>query len=377
MVQEIYMKLSDTIHKEIMGTADKENVMSHVCFGCNLPISDRFLLKVLDKFWHDSCLRCCQCNTALKEKCFVRDSNLYCKQDFYKLYGVQCSGCEEGVFPSDLIRKVGSKIFHMACLKCCQCGQEVSTGDQLYILDDGTFLCKTDYDNQDAGEIKPKEKSKLEQDMDMEETPDATITNGEGVASDEDEEPNRRRGPRTTIKAKQLEVLKSAFLATPKPSRHIREKLAQDTGLSMRVIQVWFQNRRSKERRVKQLSVHDARRGFKKGKDADMTYPFFHNPVASLEDFQQRRFSFDLYGTANTTNDVTACNGATGNLPLSLPINPSILRKNQETLMNKAKKNDTNDFVLESFTAQLQEGFKSLTSVPNYPSPVRSTYERL
>ena len=48
----------------------------------------------------------------------------------------------------------------------------------------------------------------------------------------------KRRGPRTTIKAKQLETLKAAFAATPKPTRHIREQLAQETGLNMRVIQV-------------------------------------------------------------------------------------------------------------------------------------------
>ncbi|CAI9714823.1 homeobox Lhx1-like [Octopus vulgaris] len=72
----------------------------------------------------------------------------------------------------------------------------------------------------------------------------------------------KRRGPRTTIKAKQLETLKAAFAATPKPTRHIREQLAQETGLNMRVIQVWFQNRRSKERRMKQLSALGARRHF-------------------------------------------------------------------------------------------------------------------
>lgn len=73
---------------------------------------------------------------------------------------------------------------------------------------------------------------------------------------------SKRRGPRTTIKAKQLEVLKAAFNATPKPTRHIREQLASETGLNMRVIQVWFQNRRSKERRMKQLSALGARRHF-------------------------------------------------------------------------------------------------------------------
>jgi hypothetical protein len=48
----------------------------------------------------------------------------------------------------------------------------------------------------------------------------------------------RRREPRTKIKTKQLEVLRAAFAATPKPNRLAREQLARDTGLNMRVIQV-------------------------------------------------------------------------------------------------------------------------------------------
>ena len=47
--------------------------------------------------------------------------------------------------------------------------------------------------------------------------------------------------PRTTITARQMEVLKEAYKTSPKPARHVREQLAQDTGLDMRVVQVWFQ----------------------------------------------------------------------------------------------------------------------------------------
>lgn len=61
---------------------------------------------------------------------------------------------------------------------------------------------------------------------------------GNGAAGGNSQVGAKRRGPRTTIKAKQLETLKAAFAATPKPTRHIREQLAQETGLNMRVIQV-------------------------------------------------------------------------------------------------------------------------------------------
>ncbi|KAL3072564.1 hypothetical protein niasHS_017538 [Heterodera schachtii] len=64
---------------------------------------------------------------------------------------------------------------------------------------------------------------------------------------------NKRRGPRTTISQKQLDILNRMFDNTSKPTKHERAQLAQDSGLSMRVIQVWFQNRRSKERRLKHL----------------------------------------------------------------------------------------------------------------------------
>lgn len=110
--------------------------------------------------------------------------------------------------------------------------------------------------------LSPDSQDQLQDDVVLKDTEIAALSDKETVNNENDDQNlgGKRRGPRTTIKAKQLETLKAAFAATPKPTRHIREQLAQETGLNMRVIQVWFQNRRSKERRMKQLSALGARR---------------------------------------------------------------------------------------------------------------------
>ena len=56
-----------------------------MCAGCNTPIVDRFILKVIDKPWHARCLRCSDCQIQLKDKCYSRGGLIYCKEDFSRL----------------------------------------------------------------------------------------------------------------------------------------------------------------------------------------------------------------------------------------------------------------------------------------------------
>uniref|UniRef100_A0A8C3BYG9 LIM/homeobox protein Lhx5 n=1 Tax=Cairina moschata TaxID=8855 RepID=A0A8C3BYG9_CAIMO len=189
-------------------------------------------------------------------------------------FGTKCAGCSQGISPSDLVRKARNKVFHLNCFTCMVCNKQLSTGEELYIIDENKFVCKEDYLNSPTlkegslNSVSSCTDRSLSPDLqdpmqdDPKETDNSTSSDKE-TTNNENEEQNsgtKRRGPRTTIKAKQLETLKAAFAATPKPTRHIREQLAQETGLNMRVIQVWFQNRRSKERRMKQLSALGARR---------------------------------------------------------------------------------------------------------------------
>lgn len=46
---------------------------------------------------------------------------------------------------------------------------------------------------------------------------------------------------------KQLNVLKSCYHANPRPDALMKEQLVEMTGLSSRVIRVWFQNKRCKD----------------------------------------------------------------------------------------------------------------------------------
>jgi len=57
-------------------------------------------------------------------------------------------------------------------------------------------------------------------------TDDVTAAGCEwGAATGRVDGGGRRRGPRTTIKARQLEALRSTFHVTPKPARHVRQQL--------------------------------------------------------------------------------------------------------------------------------------------------------
>ncbi|XP_051545710.1 LIM/homeobox protein Lhx3-like isoform X2 [Myxocyprinus asiaticus] len=187
-----------------------------VCAGCNQHIVDRFILKVLDRHWHSKCLKCSDCQSQLAEKCFSRGDSVYCKDDFFKRFGTKCAACQQGIPPTQVVRRAQDFVYHLHCFACIVCKRQLATGDEYYLMEDSRLVCKADYETAKQREA------------------DSTA-----------------KRPRTTITAKQLETLKNAYNNSPKPARHVREQLSSETGLDMRVVQVWFQNRRAKEKRLK------------------------------------------------------------------------------------------------------------------------------
>ncbi|KAI6202442.1 Protein lin-11 [Aphelenchoides besseyi] len=305
------------------------------CAGCHTPIRDRYLLHVLEKKWHASCLRCFDCLEPQEQSCFYRDGKILCKNDFARRYSVRCAGCELLIERNELVRRAQNLIYHLRCFCCSVCGRPLDTGEQLFIVDGKKFVCQEDfYGNStvSGGHKQLKfatDESLISDDYDEddgqqsgdEHLDTATISTESNSGNEDgkcdDGNNGKRRGPRTTIKAKQLDTLKAAFASTPKPTRHIREQLAAETSLSMRVIQVWFQNRRSKERRLKQQrfngTYRNSRRQQRCTSEADASTEFMNlnadvtNQIATDQFFASssaitpvnQMYSTDCFNTNN------------------------------------------------------------------------------
>ncbi|AWP10964.1 LIM/homeobox protein Lhx4 [Scophthalmus maximus] len=286
------------------------------CAGCSQHILDKFILKVLDRHWHSKCLKCADCQTPLADKCFSRAGGVYCKEDFFKRFGTKCASCQQGIPPTQVVRKAQDFVYHLHCFACIMCSRQLATGDEFYLMEDGRLVCKVDY---------------------------------ETAKQNDDSEAGTKR-PRTTITAKQLETLKSAYKNSPKPARHVREQLSSETGLDMRVVQVWFQNRRAKEKRLKKdagrhrwtqfyKSVKRSRGGAKVEKESSADDAGLSDSELSFRDDQvlsDLGHTNGLYGSVGDVTNSAVLNGgfsvdATGQpyhdiragSPYGLPQSPS------------------------------------------------------
>uniref|UniRef100_A0A8C7YRY3 LIM homeobox transcription factor 1, alpha n=1 Tax=Oryzias sinensis TaxID=183150 RepID=A0A8C7YRY3_9TELE len=213
-----------------------------VCVGCQRRITDRFLLRVANGLWHERCVRCAACGDALRNSCFLRERKLYCKRDYSSLFAVHCGGCAEAISPSELVMRAGAAVFHLSCFTCSVCSHHLKTGDRC-ILKDGRLLCaREDYHQLQAS---PPSSDIGKSGDDEEEEPSAKVMDKPGRSHDQ--ENKRPKRPRTILTTQQRRTFKASFEVSSKPCRKVRETLAAETGLSVRVVQVWFQNQRAKK----------------------------------------------------------------------------------------------------------------------------------
>ncbi|GAU98264.1 hypothetical protein RvY_09435 [Ramazzottius varieornatus] len=222
-----------------------------LCAGCGFTIVDRYMLQVDGKYYHSNCLQCstCQKSLELDQSCFVKNGELYCKQDYTGLFGAKCSKCLRAIAATDWVRRAKECVYHLACFACDICKRQLSTGEEFTLvnLEDGKhLLCKTHYiDSLDGGSSKNRD------------------DNSDNSSMSENGKPKTKR-MRTTFTDEQLQVLQVNFNLDSNPDGQDLERIANMTGLSKRVTQVWFQNSRARQKKHQQQTqrkLHGGRQG--------------------------------------------------------------------------------------------------------------------
>ncbi|ODN04752.1 LIM/homeobox protein Awh [Orchesella cincta] len=212
-----------------------------LCTGCGALINDRFLLQVNGLSFHSKCLVCVSCRVLLDNEtlCYFRNSNVYCKTDYYRLFGTKCSKCSRSINPTDWVRRARTMVFHLACFACDACKRQLSTGEEFALADD-KVLCKSHF--QELFDL-PNDTHHSSN----EESCDGTESSSDATSSSRSKSKTKR--VRTTFTDEQLQVLQANFQIDSNPDGQDLERIAQITGLSKRVTQVWFQNSRARQKK--------------------------------------------------------------------------------------------------------------------------------
>lgn len=247
-----------------------------LCAGCSLPIDEQFYLCVMGSCWHERCLVCTECQEPLVTTCYHREGKIYCKRDYIEIFGLRCSGCKMILRPDETIMKTLGQVFHLHCFRCSVCQEHLHKGEP-YMYRDGLLLCHADFQDHQQSQQQHLMISSHHQQSSMrlnrsdEEdsyeddccSSDA-VTMNSGMHSSGHNHLRNVRGPkrpRTILTSVQRRKFKQAFDVSSKPCRKVRESLASETGLSVRVVQVWFQNERAKmkklQRRQQQSNAND------------------------------------------------------------------------------------------------------------------------
>ncbi|XP_052219473.1 LIM/homeobox protein Lhx9-like isoform X2 [Dreissena polymorpha] len=306
MVENMAPTLDNNVHYDDVYRHDHDHDMDYLneampdlhgsdvcryCAACGCRIDDRYFLMAAEKHWHVHCLTCVDCKLNMDNEltCFVRDGNVYCREDYYRRYSIKCCAkCRLGIAANEMVMRARDFVYHVTCFTCCSCNKTLLPGDY-FGMRDHVIYCREDYENAVQGlgpglspaagiqsgspgmmgvdgmepipfypETKRTQKGRprkrklaapensgyrqmsyLSGDPDPQRDgvvgQDGYLTSGQP----------RQKRVRTSFKHHQLRAMKSYFQLNHNPDAKDLKQLAQKTGLSKRVLQ----NARAKYRR--------------------------------------------------------------------------------------------------------------------------------
>ncbi|KAH0615607.1 hypothetical protein JD844_005061 [Phrynosoma platyrhinos] len=214
---------------------------------------------------------------------------------FPSRFGTKCARCGRQIYASDWVRRARGNAYHLACFACFSCKRQLSTGEEFGLVEE-KVLCRIHYDTMienlkraaengiqvgltqstalmvlASGKPKPSQfgnsgaasspKQRPSHVLPLSVLPLALDANsledeecqrrGHGVArgqlaaghgavpSEQDSQPKPAKRARTSFTAEQLQVMQAQFAQDNNPDAQTLQKLADMTGLSRRVIQLW------------------------------------------------------------------------------------------------------------------------------------------
>uniref|UniRef100_A0A158R3Y7 Homeobox domain-containing protein n=1 Tax=Syphacia muris TaxID=451379 RepID=A0A158R3Y7_9BILA len=257
-----------------------------VCSGCFQEIMDRYILRVHPNLeYHAKCLKCNDCDRNMDENCtaFVRNGKTYCKKDYSRLFGTKCNRCDRVFSKTDLVMRAQNLIYHVGCFSCLACDKRLLPGDQFVIKDDELYCHSNCSDivniDEQPSSIKTDIFGRDDEDCCWETTPltnldsstnqmaatpplslqspksDEVVTSYHNSSSSSTSSTKKHKKDkqttrvRTVLNESQLMMLKSCYSQNSRPDAMMKEHLVEMTGLSARVIRVWFQNKRCKDKK--------------------------------------------------------------------------------------------------------------------------------
>ncbi|KAL4658721.1 insulin gene enhancer protein ISL-3 isoform X2 [Arapaima gigas] len=122
--------------------------------------------------------------------------------------------------------------YHTRCFRCSVCGRQLVPGDE-FTLRDKQLLCVADCVLL----------------MDKPSSPPQFHCVGAPQMMGVLKQAERGTRVRTVLSEKQLLTLRTCYSVNPRPDALMKEQLVEMTGLHPRVIRVWFQNKRCKDKK--------------------------------------------------------------------------------------------------------------------------------
>ncbi|KAK1213492.1 ISL1 protein, partial [Pygoscelis papua] len=220
-----------------MGDPPKKKRLISLCVGCGNQIHDQYILRVSpDLEWHAACLKCAECNQYLDETCtcFVRDGKTYCKRDYIR-YAIYVLRARLGQVPP-LCRREGEGRYGPSPGAARALGQEASPreGRESFFV---------------SSPVSPSTSRPFPPPSPCPPASEPISARQPALRPHVHKQPEKTTRVRTVLNEKQLHTLRTCYAANPRPDALMKEQLVEMTGLSPRVIRVWFQNKRCKDKK--------------------------------------------------------------------------------------------------------------------------------